>query len=78
VLQAWRGERVRCRYGVVSAMSVSKWIHLNHGDDGIMAVFRRCFQLLKVQSKLLHAALCFMCSSMQPCSLFSLAAAPAL
>ena len=29
-------------------MSVSKWVHLNHGDAGIVTMFRRCFDLLQV------------------------------
>lgn len=32
-------------YGVILCMSVSKWIHLNHGDDGIMKFFHKLFSM---------------------------------
>ena len=28
-------------------LSVSKWIHLNNGDDGLLAFFRRIFSVLR-------------------------------
>ena len=34
------------RYHVILALSVSKWIHLNEGDDGIKKFFRRVFNSL--------------------------------
>jgi 7SK snRNA methylphosphate capping enzyme len=34
-------------YGVISCFSVTKWIHLNHGDKGIIDFFQRIFKLLK-------------------------------
>uniref|UniRef100_A0A0G4I216 RNA methyltransferase n=1 Tax=Chromera velia CCMP2878 TaxID=1169474 RepID=A0A0G4I216_9ALVE len=34
-------------YDVVLALSVSKWIHLHNGDDGIRAFFRKCYRVLK-------------------------------
>ncbi|KAI0346784.1 Bin3-domain-containing protein [Trametopsis cervina] len=34
-------------YDVVIAFSVSKWIHLNGGDDGLMQFFRRVHSVLK-------------------------------
>ncbi|KAI0700777.1 Bicoid-interacting protein 3-domain-containing protein [Cytidiella melzeri] len=34
-------------YDVVVALSVSKWIHLNGGDDGLMQFFRRVYAALK-------------------------------
>jgi 7SK snRNA methylphosphate capping enzyme len=32
-------------YGVILCMSVSKWIHLNHGDEGIIRFFNLLFRL---------------------------------
>ncbi|KAH9942583.1 Bicoid-interacting protein 3-domain-containing protein [Amylocystis lapponica] len=34
-------------YDVVLAFSISKWIHLNGGDDGITRFFRRVYSVLK-------------------------------
>ncbi|OON22861.1 Bicoid-interacting protein 3, partial [Opisthorchis viverrini] len=34
-------------YDTILAFSVTKWIHLNHGDAGLMRFFRRAFNLLK-------------------------------
>ncbi|KAI0356459.1 Bin3-domain-containing protein [Trametes cingulata] len=34
-------------YHVVIAFSISKWIHLNSGDEGLMKFFRRVHQVLK-------------------------------
>ncbi|KAI0774060.1 Bin3-domain-containing protein [Fomes fomentarius] len=34
-------------YDVVVAFSVSKWIHLNDGDEGVLAFFRRVHQVLR-------------------------------
>ncbi|KAL3314011.1 hypothetical protein Ciccas_007385 [Cichlidogyrus casuarinus] len=34
-------------YDTILAFSVTKWIHLNHGDVGLMRFFRRAFNLLK-------------------------------
>ncbi|CAH8529481.1 unnamed protein product [Heterobilharzia americana] len=34
-------------YDTIMAFSVTKWIHLNHGDPGLMRFFRRAFNLLK-------------------------------
>ncbi|KAL1734092.1 Bicoid-interacting protein 3-domain-containing protein [Schizophyllum commune] len=33
-------------YDVVLALSVSKWIHLNGGDDGLLALFRKVHSVL--------------------------------
>ncbi|KAJ3013410.1 hypothetical protein NUW54_g1606 [Trametes sanguinea] len=35
------------RYHVVLAFSVSKWMHLNGGDEGIMTFFRRVYEVLE-------------------------------
>ncbi|KAF7256117.1 hypothetical protein EG68_06742 [Paragonimus skrjabini miyazakii] len=34
-------------YDTIIAFSVTKWIHLNYGDAGLMRFFRRAFNLLK-------------------------------
>ncbi|CAH8534482.1 unnamed protein product [Dicrocoelium dendriticum] len=34
-------------YDTIMAFSVTKWIHLNHGDVGLVRFFRRAFNLLK-------------------------------
>ncbi|KAJ3035311.1 hypothetical protein HDV00_004087 [Rhizophlyctis rosea] len=34
-------------YDTILALSVTKWIHLNHGDDGILAFFRILYKNLK-------------------------------
>ncbi|CAH8842341.1 unnamed protein product [Trichobilharzia szidati] len=34
-------------YDTIMAFSVTKWIHLNHGDPGLMRFFRRAFNRLK-------------------------------
>ena len=34
-------------YDVISCFSVSKWMHLNHGDEGLRAVFFKVHSLLK-------------------------------
>jgi len=33
-------------YDVIVAFSVSKWIHINNGDDGLVSFFRRVFSTL--------------------------------
>ncbi|KAF8871251.1 Bicoid-interacting protein 3-domain-containing protein [Gymnopilus junonius] len=34
-------------YEIVVALSISKWIHLNEGDDGLKRFFRRVYEVLK-------------------------------
>ncbi|KAI9460773.1 Bicoid-interacting protein 3-domain-containing protein [Boletus coccyginus] len=34
-------------YDVVIAFSITKWIHLNHGDEGLVTFFRRAHRVLK-------------------------------
>ncbi|KAF8506498.1 Bicoid-interacting protein 3-domain-containing protein [Hysterangium stoloniferum] len=38
-------------YDVVVAFSISKWIHLNGGDEGIAKLFQRAFDVLKPGGK---------------------------
>ncbi len=40
-------------YDTILAFSVTKWIHLNYGDAGLMRFFRRIFNLLKPGGRLL-------------------------
>nr|CDS32266.1 7sk snrna methylphosphate capping enzyme [Hymenolepis microstoma] len=40
-------------YDTILAFSVTKWIHLNYGDDGIHRFFRRVFNLLKPGGRLI-------------------------
>ncbi|GMT14501.1 hypothetical protein PFISCL1PPCAC_5798, partial [Pristionchus fissidentatus] len=39
-------ETVEEEYDVILAMSITKWIHLNWGDDGMRRFFKRCFSSL--------------------------------
>ena len=37
------------RYGIydtILLLSITKWLHLNHGDDGLVALFRNLFKIL--------------------------------
>ncbi|KAL5528934.1 hypothetical protein ACEPAG_4908 [Sanghuangporus baumii] len=34
-------------YDVVLALSISKWIHLNNGDEGLLSFFKRIFSVLR-------------------------------
>ncbi|KAG8864100.1 hypothetical protein FRB96_006974 [Tulasnella sp. 330] len=38
-------------YDVILALSITKWIHLNDGDKGIQAFFRRAFETLRPGGK---------------------------
>ncbi|CCM05572.1 uncharacterized protein FIBRA_07799 [Fibroporia radiculosa] len=38
-------------YDVVLALSISKWIHLNNGDDGLLRFLRRVYSVLKPGGK---------------------------
>ncbi|KAF8363979.1 hypothetical protein PRIPAC_90902, partial [Pristionchus pacificus] len=39
-------ETVEEEYDVILALSITKWIHLNWGDDGMRRFFKRCFASL--------------------------------
>merc|ERR1712062_588767 len=34
------------KYDVIMCMSVTKWVHLNWGDEGVTSLFRKCFDML--------------------------------
>jgi hypothetical protein len=34
------------RFDVITCMSITKWIHLNHGDTGIVHFFKACYEML--------------------------------
>lgn len=42
----WLAEPVTERYDIVTALSITKWIHLNCGDDGIKRFFRKIHESL--------------------------------
>jgi 7SK snRNA methylphosphate capping enzyme len=33
-------------YDTILLLSITKWLHLNHGDDGLLALFRNLFKIL--------------------------------
>lgn len=35
---------------MLNSFSITKWIHLNHGDAGLLAFFKRIFDSLKLDS----------------------------
>lgn len=46
-------EMIREEYDVILALSISKWIHLNWGDEGIKRFFKRTFKHLNRGGRLL-------------------------
>ncbi|KAI9136852.1 Bicoid-interacting protein 3-domain-containing protein [Paraphysoderma sedebokerense] len=46
--QEWNGY-----FDVVLALSITKWIHLHHGDAGIKEFFHTCYRLLKPDGSLI-------------------------
>ncbi|KAL8574871.1 hypothetical protein ACOMHN_044893 [Nucella lapillus] len=40
-------DHVKEEYDTILALSITKWIHLNHGDDGLKRVFHRIYQQLR-------------------------------
>ncbi|GMR36387.1 hypothetical protein PMAYCL1PPCAC_06582, partial [Pristionchus mayeri] len=46
-------ETVEEEYDVILALSITKWIHLNWGDDGMRRFFKRCFASLHPGGRLI-------------------------
>ena len=40
-------------YKAVLCLSITKWVHLNWGDEGLMTMFRKCFALLEPGGRLI-------------------------
>ncbi|CAG0889239.1 unnamed protein product [Darwinula stevensoni] len=44
-------ERTKAEYDVILCLSITKWVHLNWGDQGIMRLFHRVFKHLRPGGK---------------------------
>ncbi len=45
--------RTRPQYDVIMCLSVTKWIHLNWGDEGLKRMFRKIYLNLRPSGRLL-------------------------
>lgn len=41
------------KFDCILLLSVCKWIHLNYGDDGLLNTFKKCFNMLNENGKLI-------------------------
>ena len=44
---------VKAEYDTILALSITKWVHLNHGDDGLKRMFFRIFAHLRPGGRLI-------------------------
>eukprot|EP00403_Amphidinium_massartii_P001070 CAMPEP_0178375628 /NCGR_PEP_ID=MMETSP0689_2-20121128/2986_1 /TAXON_ID=160604 /ORGANISM="Amphidinium massartii, Strain CS-259" /LENGTH=567 /DNA_ID=CAMNT_0019995627 /DNA_START=148 /DNA_END=1846 /DNA_ORIENTATION=- len=56
VLSAEVEEMRKESYDIVLCLKLSKWVHLNWGDDGVQALFHKCFRVLKPGGELILEA----------------------
>ena len=42
-----------CRYDTILCLSVTKWIHLNQGDEGLLQLFNHFFHILRTSGRLI-------------------------
>ncbi len=45
--------QIRSEYDFVLALSITKWIHLNNGDEGIKRFFKKIYLNLNINGSLL-------------------------